>query len=38
MELRGLSDGRRALPVYTSLGAFVRCCGDRQPWLAVPRA
>lgn len=37
MELRGLSDGRRALPVYTSLGALVRCCGDQQPWLSVPR-
>jgi hypothetical protein len=38
LELRTLPDGRLALPVYTSLGSLVRCCGQHQPWGAVDAA
>lgn len=35
VELRSLPDGRRAIPVYTSLERLVDCCGRYQPWVAV---
>ena len=36
LELRTLTDGRLALPVYSSATWLVRCCGDAQPYGAFP--
>lgn len=35
-EMRQLSDGRLALPVYSALDRLVNSCGESQPWAAVP--
>lgn len=34
-ELRHTEDGRLALPVYSTLADFERCCGPRSPWIAI---
>jgi len=34
LEVRELADGRRAMPVYSSMDRLIRCCGGSQPWLA----
>ncbi|MQA11082.1 MAG: hypothetical protein GEU98_21500 [Pseudonocardiaceae bacterium] len=36
LEMRQLADGRLALPVYSALDRLVNCCGEGQPWAAVP--
>jgi hypothetical protein len=36
VELRTLTDGRLALPVYRSATSLVRCCGDAQPYGVFP--
>ncbi len=38
VELRRLSDGRTALPVYTSIQELVRSRGLRQPWIGLDNA
>lgn len=38
LEMRTLSDGRLALPAYTSLPELIRCCGPRQAWMGVDSA
>ncbi|PRW65417.1 hypothetical protein CEP50_01510 [Actinopolyspora mortivallis] len=35
VDLRRTRDGRTALLVYSSNERLVRCCGERQPWVAV---
>lgn len=35
LEMRTLPDGRLAVMVYTSLTQLTKCCGPRQPWMAV---
>lgn len=35
-EMRQLSDGRLALPVYSALDRLVNSCGEAQPWAVVP--
>lgn len=35
IEMRTLPDGRLALVAFTSLAQLTRCCGARQPWLAL---
>jgi hypothetical protein len=37
-EVRGLPDGRRMLPVFTSTRRLVEALGPMQPWAAVPLA
>lgn len=34
LEVRELADGRRAMPVYSSMDRLIMCCGGGQPWLA----
>jgi hypothetical protein len=36
LELRRLTDGRRALLVYTSLRRLLACCGEQQSWASFP--
>lgn len=36
VDLRRLEDGRTALPVYSGVDTLARCCGERQPWVALP--
>ncbi|MCD2196118.1 hypothetical protein LQ327_22355 [Actinomycetospora endophytica] len=36
LELRTLTDGRLALPVYGSATSLVRCCGEAQPYGVFP--
>jgi hypothetical protein len=35
-EVRRLSDGGRALPVFTAIGRLVSVLGPQQPWVALP--
>lgn len=35
LEMRTLTDGRLALPAYTSLERLTSCCGPQQPWIAI---
>lgn len=35
-EVRGQSDGRAVLPVFSSVAALVRTLGRCQPWVCVP--
>jgi hypothetical protein len=35
-EVRRLTDGRRALPVFTTLKRLVAALGSAQPWVALP--
>ena len=34
--LRQVAAETLVLPAYTSLDALVRCCGEQQPWVALP--
>ena len=36
IELRTTRDGRKALLAYSAYDRMRACCGDRQPWVAVP--
>lgn len=36
LALRYTTDGELALLVYSSLDVLVQCCGEHQPWIAVP--
>jgi hypothetical protein len=36
IDLRRIADGRIALLIYSALDRFVDCCGDQQPWTAIP--
>ncbi|EHR61077.1 SAV_915 family protein [Saccharomonospora cyanea] len=36
VEFRRLTDDRLALMAYTSLRQLTSCCGEQQPWLALP--
>jgi hypothetical protein len=36
LVLRRLADGSVVLPAYSSLDELVRCCGEDQPWVALP--
>ncbi len=36
LELRTSEEGELALVVYSDLETLVACCGESQPWLAVP--
>jgi hypothetical protein len=31
-----MRDGRLALLLYTALDRLVDCCGEHQPWVALP--
>lgn len=33
LEVRELTDGRRAMSVYSSMERLIACCGSSQPWL-----
>lgn len=33
LDVRELTDGRVALPVYSSLERLISCCGHSQPWV-----
>jgi SseB protein N-terminal domain len=35
-EVRQLSDGGRALPVFTTVSRLVAVLGPEQPWVAIP--
>ncbi len=35
-EVRQVSDGRRALPVFSSVDRLVAALGHEQPWVALP--
>lgn len=35
-EVRELSDGGRALPVFTTVKRLVATLGPEQPWVALP--
>jgi hypothetical protein len=35
-EVREVSDGGRALPVFTTVERLVSALGPRQPWIALP--
>jgi hypothetical protein len=35
-EIRQLSDGGRALPVFTTVSGLVAALGPEQPWVAIP--
>ncbi|HET9897943.1 MAG TPA: SAV_915 family protein [Streptosporangiaceae bacterium] len=35
-EVREISDGGRALPVFTTVGRLVATLGPDQPWIALP--
>jgi hypothetical protein len=35
-EVRQLSDGSRALPVFTTVSRLVAVLGPEQPWVAIP--
>ena len=35
-EVRGLPDGRRMLPVFTSTERLVEALGPVQPWVSLP--
>jgi hypothetical protein len=35
-EVRRLADGRRALPVFTTVSQLVAALGPEQPWVALP--
>ncbi len=37
LELRHTEDDQLALIFYSDQQALIECCGDAQPWLAVPR-
>ena len=36
LVLRQVEDGPLVLPAYSSLHELVRCCGEDQPWVALP--
>lgn len=36
LALRYTTNGELALLVYSSLDVLVQCCGEHQPWIAVP--
>lgn len=36
LELRTTEDDELALVVYSDLETLVSCCGEVQPWLAIP--
>jgi hypothetical protein len=38
LELRNTTSGELALLIYTSLARLVEGCGDRQPWISVPKS
>jgi hypothetical protein len=35
-EVRRMSDGDLALPVFSTVGRLVRALGNQQPWVALP--
>lgn len=35
LDVRELTDGRLALPVYSSMEQLIACCGAAQPWLML---
>jgi hypothetical protein len=35
-EVRGLADGRRVLPVFSSVERMAAALGPAQPWVLVP--
>lgn len=36
LELRNTEDGRVAMLAFSSLEQLVGCCGEAQPWVALP--
>lgn len=38
VDLRQTRDGQLALLVYSALDRLVTCCGEQQPWVALPAA
>lgn len=36
VELRRTNDNRLAVLAYSSLESLVACCGELQPWVALP--